>query len=69
MTDRDIADDMLQGVAAIAAHTGNSERRTNYLLEQKRLPAFKLGGRWHMRRSSYRAFIERLEAEAMAAVA
>jgi hypothetical protein len=67
MTDTDEAQDMLQGMAEIAVFTGNSERRTNYLLERKRLPAFKIGNIWHMRKSTYRAFIERLESAAMQA--
>jgi hypothetical protein len=59
-----MADDTLEGAAEIAAFTGKTLRQTHYLLETKQLPAFKLGGRWHMRRSTYTAHIEKLEAEA-----
>jgi hypothetical protein len=62
ITDLTTASDTLEGVAAIAEFLGKSERRTHYLVENKRLPAFKLGGRWHMRKSTYQTFIERLEA-------
>ncbi len=65
----DIADDTLRGAAAIAAYTGNTERQTNYLLERNKLPAVKLGGRWIMRKSTYRAYIARLEADALARIA
>jgi hypothetical protein len=41
-----IADDRLDGVAAIAAFIGEPPRRTNYLLERGILPAGKLGTRW-----------------------
>jgi hypothetical protein len=63
MPESNIADDMTEGTPAIAAHIGKTERQTNYLLETKRLPAFKIGSKWHMRKSTYRAYIERLEAE------
>ncbi len=59
-----VATDTLEGVAAIAEFLGKSERRTHYLIENNRLPAFKLGGKWHMRKTTYAAFIERLEAAA-----
>jgi hypothetical protein len=55
----------LRGVKAIAAHIGQSVRQTNYLLECRRLPAFKMGRAWNMRPSAYRKLIEQLEAEAM----
>jgi hypothetical protein len=64
--DRDsVATDTLEGAAEIAAHIGKTQRQTNHLLEQHRLPAFKIGRSWHMRRSTYQAFIERLEAGAI----
>ncbi len=59
-----IADDTLEGAKAIAAHIGKTLRKTNYLLETKRLPAFKFGSVWHMRKSTYRRFVEGLEAAA-----
>ena len=65
----DIAEDTLRGAAKIAAHIGDNERRVNYLLEQGRLPAFKIGRCWHMRKSTYRKFINELEAKAMSKVA
>ncbi len=64
-----VAIDTLEGAVEIAAHIGKTERQTNHLLEQRRLPAFKIGRCWHMRRSTYQAFIERLEAEAISAAA
>ncbi len=57
-----LSNDLLEGVMAIAAFFGKTERQTHHLLEKKRLPAFKLAGKWHMRRSTGLAFIERLEA-------
>jgi hypothetical protein len=64
LADPDIADDTLRGAAAIARHMGVNERRAQYLLEKSLLPAFKLGGIWTMRKSTYRAYIAHLEAEA-----
>lgn len=65
----DVADDTLRGAAAIAAYIGQTERQTNHLLDQARLPAFKIGRSWHMRKSTYRDFIGRLEAKALAGIA
>ena len=59
-----VAEDTLQGAAAIAGVIGNAKRQTNYLLETKKLPAFKMGKAWHMRKSTYLAFIARLESDA-----
>jgi hypothetical protein len=60
---------MLDGGAEIADFLGESPRQTQHLLETGQLPAFKLGQgakcKWRMRRSTYLAHIERLEAEAM----
>jgi hypothetical protein len=60
----DLAADTLSGASAIAAFLGKTERQTNHLLEKRQIPAFKLGGRWHMRKSTYRSHIERLESAA-----
>ncbi|HVY14487.1 MAG TPA: hypothetical protein VHB27_04620 [Rhodopila sp.] len=60
-----IADDMLNGAGEIAVYTGLPLRRVNYLLEQRMLPAFKVGKLWQMRKSTYRRSIEQREAEAM----
>ena len=46
----------------IAAFLGKSERQIVHLLWKRQIPAFKLGGRWHMRKSTYAAHIEKLEA-------
>lgn len=57
----DLGDDLLVGVEAIAKATRATKRRTYHLLETKQLPGFKLGGLWHLRPSSYRAHLARLE--------
>jgi hypothetical protein len=59
-----ISTDTLTGAAEIAAFLGKTERQIVHLLWKRKIPAFKLGGRWHMRKSTYRAHIERLEAGA-----
>jgi hypothetical protein len=41
-----LAEDRLSGVKEIAVFIGESERRTSYLLEARRLPAGKLGAKW-----------------------
>ena len=61
------ADDMLTGAEEIAAYLKKTRRQVTNLLETNRLPAFKLGGRWHMRPSTYLAFVQELEATALKA--
>ena len=61
----DVAPDTPDGVTDSATCIGKAPRQTIYLLEQKRLPAFKLSGRWHLRKSTYLTFLEGLERAAM----
>jgi hypothetical protein len=42
-----IDDDMMRGIAMIAAAIGTTERQAYYLAETKQIPAFKMGGRYH----------------------
>ena len=58
----DLADDLCRGAEAIAAFTGEPVRRVRYMLEMGDLPAFKLRGRWYLRKSKYRERIAELEA-------
>jgi len=59
------APDVLSGATEIAKFLAEPIRRVHYLLERRQLPAYKIGTRWHMRRSTYHRFIEQLEAEAI----
>jgi hypothetical protein len=59
-----LADDLLDGVAEIAAFTGLPERRVYYLAEKRLLPVFKLGDRkWQARKSTIRRHLDGLEAK------
>jgi hypothetical protein len=62
----DIAADTMEGVKAIAAFLGKPPGKAYYLCETHQIPAFKLAGKWHMRKSTYAAHIGRLEADAIA---
>jgi hypothetical protein len=53
MTD-DFAD-LLRGAQAIADYTGNTYRRTVYLLATKQLPGWKIGQEWHSTKPKIRA--------------
>lgn len=55
------AEDVVRGVRNIAAYIGETERRTHYLLERQMLPAYQIGCRWEMRKSTHRAYIAMLE--------
>lgn len=59
--------DMLEGVEQIAAYLNKSPRKTYYLCETKQIPAFKMGGKWHLRPSAFIKHVERREAEAVGA--
>jgi excisionase family DNA binding protein len=64
MTVENLADDLLDGVPAIAAFLGLPQRRIYDLVEKKKIPAFKMGGgRWSARKSTLCAHIEKLEAQ------
>jgi excisionase family DNA binding protein len=68
MAENDLATDLLTGAPAIAAFLGFSERKTYHLLEEGRLPAFKIGDKnWQARKSTLRRHIEGLEANQRAA--
>jgi hypothetical protein len=48
--------DLIWGVAGIAREIGRNVRQTFHLLENDRLPARKIGGRWCASRSGLRQF-------------
>jgi hypothetical protein len=48
--------DLLWGTKAISDEIARSPRQTHYLLENSRLPARKIGGRWCASRAALRAF-------------
>jgi hypothetical protein len=57
----DLADDLMEGIPRIARFLGKNERQIYHLGENKQLPMFKIGGRWHARKSALRKAIEDLE--------
>jgi len=59
-----LGSDLLKGATAIADFLGEKPRRVFYLCERGLIPAFKIGQRWHARKSTLRAHFERLEAGA-----
>ena len=57
--------DIVVGFGGIAKAINKTPRQVIHLCETKQIPAFKFGGRWHMRLSTYRKHLESLEAEAI----
>jgi hypothetical protein len=57
-----LANDLLDGMPAIAKFYGCTERRGYYLAENKLIPAFKMGEKWQARKSTLKRYIENLEA-------
>ncbi len=60
-------DDLLVGAGEIGAFLKCSERRAWYMLEKKNIPAFKIGKKWHARRSTLLRFIEEQEQHTLSA--
>jgi hypothetical protein len=58
----EIRDDVLRGIKRIADYTGFSEDAAQRLCSDRKIPAFKIGARWFMRRSRYLRMIEDKEA-------
>jgi hypothetical protein len=50
-----LADDLLSGIRQIAEYLGESERRTEYLVERNLIPVFRLGKRINARKSELAA--------------
>ena len=61
--ENDLANDLLDGVDAIAAFTGFTPRQVYHMAEERLLPLFKVGRRkWCGRKSTLRRHIDELEA-------
>ena len=60
-----VAADTCQGVNTIAEFLGEKPRRIFYLCETGQIPAYKIGGRWYLRRSTYLRFVEERESIAL----
>jgi hypothetical protein len=67
MGNEDLANDLLDGVSAIAAFTGLSKRQVYDLAERGLLPLFKMGDRkWQGRKSTLREHVAKVEAHHIA---
>jgi len=62
-----LGSDLIWGVAGIAAEIGRNTRQTFHMLENGKLPAAKVGGRWCASRSGLRQFFASLMAGGEAA--
>ncbi len=59
-----LGEDLIVGAGRIGEEIGASKRRAYHLLETGALPAFKLGGIWHLRRSTMLNYVAALEKRA-----
>ena len=50
-------DNLLVGADEIGTYLRRNRRQTFYLLERKLIPGFKIGRRWHARKSTLEAFL------------
>jgi hypothetical protein len=67
MKDTDLGDDLISGAEAIAIFIWGHrkfKRRVYYFADRGELPIFRVGARFHARRSTLRAFIAKREAQA-----
>ena len=55
-----LSDDLLGGVKAISKFIGDSERSTYYKLENRQIPAGKVGGHWVASKAVLRRFYARV---------
>jgi hypothetical protein len=55
-----LGNDLVWGVAAIAAEINRTPRQAFHMLENSRLPARKVGGRWCASRAGLRQFFASL---------
>jgi hypothetical protein len=62
--DPPLADDRLPGVKKIAEFLGESERRTQYLIETRQIPVPKLGNRYEGSKTRLREFFAALQGNA-----
>ena len=62
-----IADDLLDGIPAIAEFIGLEERQAYHLATTKRIPVFRLGRKVCAMKSSLRAHFDALQKQAGAA--
>jgi hypothetical protein len=58
-----LGNDLLWGVTLIAVEIGRNRRQTFHLLENGKLPASKVGGRWVASRTGLRQFFAKLIGE------
>jgi hypothetical protein len=57
-----VASDLLNGTREISVFLGKSERQVEHLLQAGHLPmAFKLGDKWHLRRSTFLRHLQERE--------
>ena len=55
-----LGDDLIWGVAGIAKEINRNQRQTFHMLENGKLPARKVGGRWCASRAGLRQFFASL---------
>ena len=61
-----LADDLIVGTARIAAELGRTRRQVQHAIDQGQIPAFKLFGKWAVRRSTLIKYFESLERSRLA---
>jgi hypothetical protein len=64
--ERPLADDLLEGAVAIGDFIGVPTRRALWLLDQRAIPADKLGQRWVASRRELRSFFAQVTAGSQA---
>lgn len=47
----DLKEDLLSGIKDIAAHIGEPEQATYFMIRKGHIPAFQRGRKWYARRS------------------
>ncbi len=56
-----IGDDLMSGVPAIATECNWTESKTYHMLQTGKIPGFKIGKIWHLRKSRLKRHLDELE--------
>jgi hypothetical protein len=62
MSEEELGSDIVRGISAISRFIGEDERRTFHLLENKLIPAGKIGNSWYASKNKLREHYSRVTA-------
>jgi excisionase family DNA binding protein len=64
-----MSDDILKGIKEIAEYIGCSESTVNRMIAGQKIPVFRFGGQWRMRKSTWDGWVSSLQTAAVQQIA